>query len=142
MIRDDLSGTEARVAQAMGEFGCLPVAEITRDTAMAQDAYIDGIDVDDFVGVLHDEFGEVIRDIPWLSFSDQRASFRGCAVALLPFWLIARVFVRPSGESILARPGEVAYPRLTVGHIAQVIDQGYWTQPEDMAPYPRTPFTA
>lgn len=85
-----MTPTEKRVAAIMSRNGYqLAVAEITPETAMAQDARIDGIDVDDFVTELHEEFGPIIGDVPWLIFSDQRNSARGCiAVMGVPFWLV------------------------------------------------------
>ena len=135
-----LTPTELRVAEVVSKFGGqLGVEEIGSDTAMAQDALIDGIDVDDFVSALEAEFGEIVREIPWLAFSDQRASFRGCMSLLgLPLWLVWRFIARPVGERILQPVGTLAHPRLTVGHIAQVIDSGYWFEPTDMAGYARS----
>ncbi len=136
-----MTPTEKRVAAIMSHYGYeLDVEAITPETAMAQDAHIDGIDVDDFVMQLREEFGSTINDIPWLLFSDQRDSARGCmAVMGVPFWLLWRWLTRPKGTSILSRPGTFAHPRLTVAHIARVIDQGRWEEPKDMAPYTPTP---
>ncbi|MBM3928214.1 MAG: hypothetical protein FJ335_07135 [Sphingomonadales bacterium] len=126
-----MTPTEIRVAQIMSRHGSrLSLHEFSPDTAMAQDAIIDGIDVDDLVFDLEDEFGLVIREIPWLRFSDQRASFRGCGIVLYPAWVVWRLFVRKSDEPIHILPDPQLFPRLTVSHIAGVIDRGEWFEPD------------
>ena len=131
MIEPLDEGTMRGVAEVMSSHGArLGLSEITQDTAMSQDARIDGIEVDDFVFTLEKRFGAVVWSIPWGRFSDQRASFRGCIGCLVfPAWLAWRVFARIRGEPLIPPPngGE---ERITVGHIARVIDQGFWSEPE------------
>jgi hypothetical protein len=126
-----LTETEARVAAIMtSPERALSFDEIKPDTSMSHDARIDGIDIDDFAHDMHQEFGAIVYEIPWLRFSDQRASFRGCGCLMLPFWLVWRLIVRASGEPMLPPPNG-GDERLTVRHIARVIDQGFWSEPTD-----------
>jgi hypothetical protein len=113
--------TERKVAAIMTcHGGRLPLLEIGPDTAMAQDAMIEGLDVDDFVRDLAEEFGEFVWTFPWGRFSDQRASFRGCLeIAWFPLWLLIRLVHRPSGEAVLPVVDSGDLPRLTLRHIAQ-----------------------
>jgi hypothetical protein len=126
-----LTETEARVATIMtSPQRALSFDEITPDTSMSHDAQIDGIDVDDFARDMHQEFGEIALEIPWLRFSDQRTSFRGYECLMLPIWLLWRWIVRSRGEPVIPLPNG-GDERLTVRHIAKVIDQGFWSEPTD-----------
>src|SRR5947209_19630450 len=95
------------------------------ESAISQDAYIFGVDVDDYVEVLDSEFGPVVWQIPWLQFTDQSDSYRGCAVGLFSFILIGRVIAWPfTRASFLKVPRPKAFPnRLELAHIAAVIDR-------------------
>lgn len=90
-----------------------------------------GIDVEDYVWALEEHFGEVVRQIPWLRFTDQTFSFRGCGVVLVPLILIWRIARFPfAGGPILPRPDPINHPeRLALEHIAAVIDRGEWFEP-------------
>jgi hypothetical protein len=126
-----MTSTEQAVADAMSRHGRqLPVEEITADWAMSQDAGIDGIDVDDFVMDLEARFGSIVSDIPWGRFSDQRASFRGCAVWFAPLWLVWRLFRWPF-DGYWVPPPNGGEERLTVKHLATVLDAGEWIEPTD-----------
>jgi len=126
--------TEEEVARVMSSpERALAFDEITPATIMATDARIDGIDVDDFVADLEAEFGPIVREIPWLRFSDQRASFRGCACVIAPFWLLWRAMLYPINREWVPLPNGAVEP-LTVGHIARVIDAGYWIEPDQVDP--------
>lgn len=101
-------------------------------SSVSQDLNIFGIDVDDYAHILADEFGEVIWEIPWLHYTDQTSSFRGCAVAWVPFWFLGRLVWRALGQVKIIIP--VPEPRrfdkrLELGHIAKVIDDGEWSEP-------------
>lgn len=124
-----MTPTETAVAEAMSRHGQqLPLETITCDTAMSQHARIDGIGVDEFAGDLEMRFGPVVRDVPWGRFSDQRASFRGCGILLFPPWLIWRLMRWPIDGFLIPAPnggGE----RLTVEHLARVLDAGQWIEP-------------
>lgn len=101
------------------------------NTAICQDAMIFGIDVEDYVAELENEFGEFVWQIPWGNFTDQTFSFRGCGTALLPFHLIWRM-IRWSfvGGEIIPKPDPKNFPkRLELAHIAKVIDQARWEYP-------------
>lgn len=125
-----LTETERGVAEVMSRHGMqLDLSEIGPTTAMSQDARIDGIDVDEFVWALEERYGEIVKWIPWGRFSDQRASFRGCACLLVPGWLLWRLVVRKRGEAVVPPPNG-GDERITVQHIARVIDQGFWSEPE------------
>jgi hypothetical protein len=106
-------------------------AQLTAASAVCQDAMIFGIDVDDYAHSLEAEFGPIVRDIPWLRYTDQTSSFRGCGCILVPFWLLSHVPAKLlKGESLIARPDPRNFPRrLTFGHVAAVIDAGAWFEP-------------
>ena len=128
----NLTETERSVAEAMSSCGKrLDLSEIGATTAMSQDAGIDGIDVDEFVCALWRQYGEIVNEIPWQRFSDQRASFRGCGCLLFPGWLLWRLVVRKPGERVIPPPNG-GDERITVRHIARVIDQGFWSEPEQV----------
>ncbi|QPQ55796.1 hypothetical protein IC614_04195 [Allosphingosinicella flava] len=129
-----MTPTEIAVAETMSRHGFkLPMEQIAPETAMSQDALIDGIDVDDFVWDLEAQFGSVVWSVPWGRFSDQTTSFRGCGCALLPFWTIWRVFWWPFEGRLIPLPKE-AEERLTVRHLAKVLDEGAWCEPEEVLP--------
>jgi hypothetical protein len=100
-------------------------------SALCQDAYIFGIDVDDYVYELKRRFGDVVYEIPWLRFTDQTSSFRGWASLIVPFWVfwrLARKLVM--GGPVIPHPQPRAFPlRLELAHIAYVIEQGEWIEP-------------
>jgi hypothetical protein len=105
------------------------------ESAISQDAYIFGIDVDDYVADLEIEFGPAVRTIPWLHYTDQTASSRGCRACIVaPFlipWLLFKKLV--FGPESLPRPDPRNHPyRLTLRQIADAIDDGGW--PEDYWP--------
>ena len=122
-----LSPTQTLVAQAMAKNGKrLDIAEIRRDTAMSQDAGIDGIDVRDFVHDLGEDHRDIWGMAPWGRFSDQRASFYGCNVLLIPVWLLARIATWPVHRDWLIPPPRPVEERLTVAHLAAVLERGEW----------------
>ena len=126
MTRDEIRAT---VVRAVSEHGChLGVAEITDETAMAQDAKIDGIDVYEFGWALKDAFGPVADSVPWERFSDQRYSFYGCAVFGAPFWLLWRLLTYPMNREFMPRPSNNS-ERLTVRHLTDVLERGEWFEP-------------
>lgn len=100
-------------------------------SALCQDAYIFGVDVDDYVYELKQSFGDVVYEIPWLHFTDQTASFRGWACLIVPFWMIWRLMRWPvMGGTVFPRPQPRTFPlRLELRHIAYVIQQGEWIEP-------------
>ncbi len=129
-----LSPTEALVAQAMAAGGKrVDLATITRDTAMSQDAGIDGIDVWEFVAALGEEHRHIWYRVPWQRFSDQRASFYGWSIIMFPFWLLWRLVTWPLHREWPIPPLRQADERLTVGHLAAVLDRGDWFEPGETA---------
>lgn len=105
--------------------------ELDADSAVCQDALIFGIDVDDYVHALEAEFGPVVREIPWLTYTDQTSSFRGCGVLAAPFWLLWRLPASLlKGEPLIPRADPRRFPeRLTLAHMAAVIDARHWIEP-------------
>ena len=103
----------------------------TASTAICQDAMIFGVDVEDYVAELEEEFGAIVWDIPWLHYTDQTSSFRGCSAGLFPFYLLARLARWPFfGGDIIPKADPGNFPkRLELGHIAKVIDAGHWIEP-------------
>ena len=121
--------TEEHSAGRPGNFPLGP------DSAISQDAYIFGIDVDDYVTELEKEFGPVVWTFPWLHYTDQTASSRGCRACIVaPFvvpWFLFKKLV--FGPESLPRPDPKHHPyRLTLRQIAEAIDAGGW--PEDYWP--------
>ena len=115
-------------AERGGTGGVAGPDAIVPDSAVCQDLFIYGIGVDDYVSALEDEFGPVVREIPWLTYTDQTSSFRGCGIAILPFWLIYRLARKlVKGGPVFPGPDPFNHPhRLTLREIAEVIDQGAW----------------
>jgi hypothetical protein len=105
------------------------------ESAISQDAYIFGIDVDDYVADLEKEFGPVVYTIPWLDYTDQTGSVRGCRACIvtpviLPWMLLKKLVLGPESIKI---PDPRHHPyRLTLGQIADAIDAGGW--PKDYRP--------
>ena len=111
----------------------MPVGDLAygAKTAVTQDALIYCLDVDDYVSGLEETFGPIVREIPWLLYTDQTSTHRGCLPAI-PFLLVAlaRLPLLLIGKPVIPGPDPRNFgPRLTLGHIAYVIDQGYWTEP-------------
>lgn len=100
-------------------------------TAVCQDAMIFGIDVDEYVDRLEAELGDVARKIPWLHSTDQTNSFRDSAVLLIPFAIVWRLIRWPFlKEPLVRRADPENHPyRLTLRHIALVIEKGEWFDP-------------
>ena len=99
------------------------------DPAICRGAVIFGIDVDDDVEALEREFGSVVQAIPWLDYTDQTAGFRGCGVALFPFWLFYRLVRKLiEGGNVMPTSDPRSFPhRLALGEIAAVIVRGAWS---------------
>ena len=108
-----------------------PDFELSAESAVSQDAQISGIDVDDYVEDLAAEFGPIVYQIPWLRFTDQEGSFRGCGCLLVPFWLLKRIAISfYRGERVFLPPKADNFgPRLEFRHIAAVIEKGQWFDP-------------
>jgi hypothetical protein len=100
-------------------------------SAVCQDAYIFGVDVDDYVAELENEFGQVVWIIPWLRFTDQTSSFRGWRCLAFPFWFLFRLLRLPfrTGPVIPKSDPRNFGPRLELDHIAKIIEQGEWVEP-------------
>ena len=130
----DAADTLAKVIAITSDFRSDVVddeAPFSATTAICQDAMIFGVDVEDYVWRLEEEFGSVVWKIPWLPYTDQTFSFRGCGCLAIPFVLVWRLVVWPvTREKIIPRADPANFPhRLTLGHIAAVIDKGEWFDP-------------
>jgi hypothetical protein len=105
-------------------------SQIGLDDAICQDLMIFGVDIEDYVGELEEDFGKVVWTIPWLHFSDQTSSFRGGGCLFFPPWLVWRLVRRlfvPGPIIPRADPRNHPY-RLTLREIAKIIDEGGWPQ--------------
>jgi hypothetical protein len=100
-------------------------------SSISQDAYIFGIDTYDYFGELEAEFGPIVRQIPWMEWTDQTDSYYGCAACCFPLIILGRLVAWPlTRRRLLKSPDPKEFPRrLELGHIAKVIDQGYWEEP-------------
>ena len=104
---------------------------VTASAAVCQDAYIYGVDVDNYADDMEGEFGNVVWIIPWFIFTDQTASFRGWRTIIFPFWFVGRIASWPFylGRIIPVPDPKNFGPRLELEHIAKVIDAGQWSEP-------------
>lgn len=104
---------------------------VTTKSAVCQEAYIYGVDIDDYVMELESEFGEIVWKIPWLKFTDQTASFRGWGSLIFPFWILWRLLSWPFHLNTIIPASDPRNfgPRLEFWHIAKVLDDGHWTEP-------------
>jgi hypothetical protein len=121
--------TERHSADRPGNFPLGP------DSAISQDAYIFGIDVDDYVAELEKEFGPAVWTIPWLDYTDQTLSARGCRACIVAPFLIPWLLIKRAifGSESLPHVDPKNFPhRLTLRDIADAIDAGGW--PEDYWP--------
>lgn len=128
-----MSDTLAHLIDATSEF-CIGRAvnePLNGGSSISQDAYIFGVDVEDYVDILRSKSGPIVYEIPWLRFTDQTSSFRGCAVILVVPWLLWRCLLWPiSGGKLIPKSDPRHFPhRLTLSHIAAVIDRGEWFEP-------------
>jgi hypothetical protein len=100
-------------------------------SAISQDANIFGIDTYDYFGELEAEFGPIVREIPWMDWTDQTESYYGCAVGCFPLILLARLLAWPFRKGpLIKKPDPRNFDRrLELEHIAKVIDQGFWSEP-------------
>ena len=113
---------------AAGRPGNFPLGP---NSSISQDAYIFGIDAYDYFGELETEFGPIIREIPWIEWTDQTESYYGCAAGCFPIVFLGRLVAWPiTRRPLLKHPDPKNFsPRLELGHIAKVIDQGHWSEP-------------
>ncbi|HET7709615.1 MAG TPA: hypothetical protein VFK50_08815 [Sphingomicrobium sp.] len=102
---------------------------IEPDDAVCQDLMIFGIDVDDFVWELEEEFGPVVWTIPWGDYTDQTNSYRGCRACVVAPFMIPKLLIEKVifGDQMPSRPHPKDFPhRLTIKEIAQAIEAGGW----------------
>ena len=101
------------------------------DAAVCQDLLIFGVDVEEYVWALEEEFGKVVWTIPWRHYTDQTSSFRGCGGCLLFWpWLVLQ-FIRKilRGGPVIPRPHPREHPfRLTLREISEAIEAGGWSK--------------
>ncbi|KLI63665.1 hypothetical protein [Aurantiacibacter marinus] len=99
--------------------GCTNATELS---AVMQDLGIGGEDVDDFALRLAERYGDQVADWPWQRFADLNEGLS----LLFPFMLVWQLASWPFR-------GRFSYPsnkqRLTLGHIAFVLERGEWVDP-------------
>lgn len=100
---------------------------------MSQEGGIDGIDVYEFITSFPEQYKDVLNQVPWSRFSDQSASFYGCEVALVPFWLLHRLVTWPAHRGPLIPKPNGGSERLTVEHLANVLERGERFEPMTIA---------
>ncbi|WP_299327739.1 hypothetical protein [Parasphingopyxis sp.] len=92
-------------------------------SAIDQDFNMAGDDVTEFVRTLHQQFGDVVYEIPWHRFTDETEGLGLFAPVMLIWylltWPLRGRFGRPS-----------TLERLEVRHIAFVIGRGEWVEPK------------
>lgn len=114
--------TLARVLAIVSKVSGIDPKKLGSDSAIDQDIGMAGGDVEDLVEALEAEFGEDVWQWPWQRFAILNEGL-GC------FFLPALVW------QLLSWPfrGSFSYPdsleRLTLGHIAAVIEKGEWFEP-------------
>jgi hypothetical protein len=112
----------ALVLQIAAETSGIHPSKLFPESAVVQDMGIAGGDVEDFADALANEFGAQIWEWPWQRFA---VLDEGLGCFFLPglFW---QLFTWPFR-------GSFGYPdaleRLTLGHIASVIEKGEWFEP-------------
>lgn len=93
------------------------------ELALGQDLHIVGDDAGDFICKLEERFGEWVWQWPWQRFVDLNEGL-GLAFPFLLIWQLATWPLR----------GSFHYPenrqRLTLAHIAEVLERGEWFEPE------------
>ncbi|WP_337660956.1 hypothetical protein [Erythrobacter sp. Alg231-14] len=99
------------------------IRETTLDSALDQDLKIIGDDVDDFAEALASRYGEWVFDWPWEEFV---CLDEGVPI-LAPFALIWDFLRLPWRET--AFPRKPHLERLTLAHIAKVLEAGEWSDP-------------
>jgi len=114
--RDTLSKIIALAKEVSGQ------ESISADTAVHQDLTIAGGDVGDFVELIAEQYGDDVYDWPWDRFAIMT---EGLSVFFLPA-LIWQLVTWPF-RGAFGYPDDIE--RLTMGHIAKVIDAGHWMEP-------------
>lgn len=127
-----LEATRRYLAERAGEDPTAVSAAL--DDAVCQDLMILGVDVEDYVWALETEFGDVVWTIPWLHYTDQTNSFRGCGCLMVPPWLVWRLMKKlVRGGTVMDCPHPRDHPhRLTLREVAAAIEAGGW--PKDWRP--------
>ena len=115
-----LSTEEFVLWVAREDFG---FSEATLDSALDQDLKIIGDDVDDFAEALAERYGEWVADWPWERFVclDEGVPILAPMAAI---WDFLRL---PWGDTAFPRKPELE--RLTLAHVANVLERGEWIDP-------------
>ena len=117
----DLSSAEDFVLWvAREDFG---IREAKLDNALDQDLNIIGDDVDDFAEALAERYGDWVADWPWERFVclDEGVPMLAPIAAL---WDFLRL---PWDNTAVPRKPELQ--RLTLAHVANVLERGEWIDP-------------
>ncbi|WP_247271349.1 hypothetical protein [Qipengyuania sp. S6317L1] len=105
---------------AREDFG---IRDATLDSALDQDLKIIGDDVDDFAEVLAERYGEWVADWPWERF----VCLDEGVLILAPMAAIWDFLRLPWGDTAIPRKPELE--RLTLAHVANVLERGEWIDP-------------
>ena len=116
----EIQGAEAFVLWIAQDLHGIPNAKL--DDAIDHDLHIVGDDALNFIEQLEDRLGDKVWEWPWGRFVQLR---EGLSVSF-PFMLIWQLFTWPAR-------GRFSYEsnreRLTLRHVAKVLDRGEWVDP-------------
>ncbi|WP_390587117.1 hypothetical protein [Erythrobacter sp. MTPC3] len=105
---------------AREEFG---IGEATLTSALDQDLKIIGDDVDDFAELLANRYGEWVCEWPW----DRFVCLNEGVSILAPFAALWDLLRLPWRETAFPRKPQLE--RLTLAHVANVLERGEWIEP-------------
>jgi hypothetical protein len=119
-----MSPTLNRVIAIVSHHCGVPVAKLSKSSAIDQDIKVSGDDVTELVEVFAKEFGDYVWQWPWQRFAELSEP----SALVVPYFLW-RLLTWPI-RGCLFDPSP--FERLELGHIAAVIDHGEWFEPEKL----------